>query len=69
MRFTLTAFTALTIAAPALPVSAAAQSKVSPAAQAFARLKDLAGQRGFISINSSVNCNLLSGPFLKMQNR
>jgi hypothetical protein len=47
MRFTLTAFTALTIAAPALPVSAAAQSKVSPAAQAFARLKDLAGQWAF----------------------
>jgi hypothetical protein len=41
------AFTALTIAAPASPVSAAAQSKASPAAQAFARLKDLAGRWAF----------------------
>jgi hypothetical protein len=41
------AFTALTIAVPAWPVSAAAQSQASPAAEAFARLKDLAGQWAF----------------------
>jgi len=47
MRFPLTAFTALMIAVPAWPASAGAQSKASPAAQAFARLKGLAGQWAF----------------------